>query len=164
MRRRPTRNGSRGGSMSDQDRAGLESAGPPRAARGKRRGSLIERENRRPGAADWQLTRVRLDGSGIRSPWIEGYCSRQSAAAGETVEIMVSTNPPRELVIDVYRMGFYGGAGARHMTRLGPFRGSAQPDPPVGPRRLRECRWEPAVSITVPRDWPSGVYLGRLST
>ena len=40
---------------------------------------LIERENAKPGATDWQLTRVRLDSTmGFRSPWIEGYCSKQS--------------------------------------------------------------------------------------
>ena len=38
----------------------------------------IVAENAREGALDWQLTRVRVDGDGFRSPWIEGYCSRQS--------------------------------------------------------------------------------------
>ena len=36
--------------------------------------------------------------------------------------------------------------------------------PPIGEKNLRECRWEPAVELTIPDDWPSGVYLGRLST
>lgn len=40
--------------------------------------SPIVRENRLPGSTDWQLTRVRVDADGFRSPWIEGYCSRQS--------------------------------------------------------------------------------------
>jgi hypothetical protein len=31
----------------------------------------IRIENARPGTRDWQLTRVRVDASGIRSPWIE---------------------------------------------------------------------------------------------
>ena len=60
-------------------------------------------------------------------------------------------------------MGYYGGRGARLMQTLGPFPGKEQPVPKVGPRRLRECRWEPAVEIVIPDDWPSGVYLGRLS-
>jgi len=42
--------------------------------------NLIETENAREGALDWQLTRMRLDkAEGFRSPVIEGYCSRQSA-------------------------------------------------------------------------------------
>jgi hypothetical protein len=45
---------------------------------------------------------------------------------------------------------------------LGPLDGSPQPDPPVGQARLRECRWETALTLTIPADWPSGVYLGKL--
>lgn len=128
-------------------------------------GKLIEAENQRPGSFDWQLTRVRLDKTtGFRSPWIEGYCSRQSVAAGETLQILVSTNPPAKFQIEIFRTGYYGGRGARLMTTLGPFDGKEQPTPPVGPKRLRECHWEPATTITIPADWPSGVYLGRLTT
>ena len=50
------------------------------------------------------------------------------------------------------------------MTTLGPFQGKAQPVPPVGPRRVRECKWEPSASLKIPPDWLSGVYLGRLTT
>ncbi|MEZ6147566.1 MAG: DUF6605 domain-containing protein [Planctomycetaceae bacterium] len=32
------------------------------------------------------------------------------------------------------------------------------------PERLRECRWEPSVEFTIPDDWLSGVYLGKLTT
>ncbi|MEW6305276.1 MAG: N,N-dimethylformamidase beta subunit family domain-containing protein [Verrucomicrobiota bacterium] len=127
--------------------------------------SLIKNENRKEGARDWQLTRVRIDPrSGFRSPWIEGYCSRQSVAAGDKLDILVSTNPARQFSIEIFRTGYYGGRGARLMTTLGPFNGKKQPDPPVGPKRLRECRWEPATTLTIPPDWPSGVYLGRLTT
>ena len=49
------------------------------------------------------------------------------------------------------------------MLRLGPFAGAVQPDPPVGEMRLRECRWEPCISLKIPQDWPSGVYLGKLT-
>lgn len=125
---------------------------------------LIQKENTKPGAANWQLTRVRLDrNGGFRSPAIEGYCSRQSVAAGEPLEIMVSTNPPGRFQIEIFRMGYYGGLGARLMTTLGPFQGRVQPDPEIAPRRLRECRWEPSTRINIPADWLSGVYLGRLT-
>jgi hypothetical protein len=33
----------------------------------------------------------------------------------------------------------------------------------VGEQRLRECRWEPATTLEIPKDWVSGVYLGKLS-
>lgn len=126
--------------------------------------SLIRDENAKPGTLDWQLTRVRLDGNGFRSALIEGYCSRQSVLAGQTLEIMVSTDPPARFKIEVFRTGYYGGRGARLMTTLGPFQGTAQPIPPLGEKRLRECRWTPSTSLKIPADWLSGVYLGRLTT
>jgi len=77
---------------------------------------------------------------------------------------MVSTKPAARFTIEIFRTGYYGGRGARLMTKLGPFDGAAQPEPAVGPRRLRECGWAPCTSVKIPADWPSGVYLGRLST
>src|SRR5690554_6100232 len=49
---------------------------------------LIIQENKKPGSTDWQLTRVRYDQSNHRSPFIEGYCSKQSVKAGEAIDIM----------------------------------------------------------------------------
>lgn len=121
-------------------------------------------ENQREGALDWQLTRVRVDDRGFRSPWIEGYCSRQSVRAGEAIDIMVSTNPPQRFEIEIFRMGYYGGRGARLITKLGPFDGVTQPDPSKGEKNLHECRWPAAATLTIPDDWLSGVYLGRLTT
>jgi len=111
---------------------------------------LIAAENRKPGSIDWQLTRVRVDGSGFRSTWIEGYCSKQSVEAGETIEIMVSTSPAQPFEIEIFRMGYYGGRGARSMTRLGPLAGKPQPTPKPGEKNIHECAWESAISLTIP--------------
>jgi hypothetical protein len=124
----------------------------------------VQVENAREGATDWQLTRVRPDRAGFRSPWIEGYASRQSVRAGGAIDLMVSTDPAVPFVIEVFRMGYYGGRGARLMRTLGPFPGRAQPTPKPGAKNLHECRWEPATRLTIPEDWTSGVYLGRLTT
>jgi len=128
------------------------------------RRNLIRTENEKEGTTDWMLSNTRVDPRAkYRCPWIEGYCPRNSVRAGEPLEIMVSTNPPSSFVIDLYRMGYYGGKGGRHLTQLGPFKGTVQPDPQIGEERLRECRWEPATKIVIPSDWPSGVYLGKLT-
>ncbi|HZP81059.1 MAG TPA: N,N-dimethylformamidase beta subunit family domain-containing protein [Chthonomonadaceae bacterium] len=125
---------------------------------------LIRAENAKPGTTDWMLTNTRVDpATKYRCPWIEGYCSRTSVRAGETIEIMVSTNPASPFVLDLYRLGYYGGKGGRHLAQLGPFSGKPQPDPEIGVERLRECHWEPATRLTIPNDWPSGVYLGKLT-
>src|SRR5688500_4795442 len=67
--------------------------------------SLIRRENAKPGARDWQLTRVRLDRAGgvngVRSSAIEGYCSKQSVLAGETLDIFVSTKPASRFTLEI---------------------------------------------------------------
>ena len=128
--------------------------------------TVIPRENERPGTTDWQLTRVRINEGAYRTSLIEGYCSHQSIPAGRTLSIFVSTRPARRFTIDIYRMGYYDGRGGRHMTTLGPLPGKPQPVPPMSPppARLRECRWEAAASLPIPHDWPSGVYLGKLTT
>ncbi|MBS0207980.1 MAG: hypothetical protein JSS27_03405 [Planctomycetes bacterium] len=126
--------------------------------------SLIRDENQHAGATDWQLTRVRADSEGFRSPWIEGYCSKQSVLAGESLDIMVSSKPARPVLLEIFRTGYYGGRGARHMQTLGPFSTKTQPTPVPGAKDLIECQWEPTVTLTIPKDWPSGVYLGRLTT
>jgi hypothetical protein len=126
--------------------------------------NVIQQENARAGSNDWQLTRMRLDGSGYRSPVIEGYCSRQSVKAGEVLDVFVSTKPAANFKMEIFRTGFYQGRGARKLAELGPFEGKEQPTPGIGEKRLRECQWEKSTSITIPADWVSGVYLGRLTT
>lgn len=121
-------------------------------------------ENRREGARDWQLTRVRPDGGGFRSELIEGYCSRQSVSVGESIDVMVSTKPTREFSVEFFRMGYYGGRGARLVKRMGPFQGITQPTPKPAEKALHECRWKTSFTLTIPDDWLSGVYLGRLTT
>jgi hypothetical protein len=98
-----------------------------------------------------------------RSPAIEGYCSRTSVRAGEPLSFHVSTNPPSPFVLEIYRVGFYGGNGGRHVLSLGPFEGTTQPDPPIGEQRVRDCDWKPCATLRIPPDWLSGVYLGKLT-
>jgi hypothetical protein len=124
----------------------------------------IRRENERSGTRDWMATNVRIDPqTKYRCPWIEGYASRTSVRPGESITLHVSTNPASRFLIDVYRMGYYQGHGGRLVTKIGPIKGTAQPDPPVGPKRLRECDWAPCTTIKIPDDWVSGFYLAKLT-
>lgn len=134
------------------------------ASSAEKRQNVIQIENQRPGTTDWQLTRVWPNSGLYRTKLIEGYCSHQSIRAAETLSVFVSTDPAREFKLDLYRMGFYGGAGARRVASYGPVAGAVQPTPASGDRRLRECKWEPSLKITIPDDWVSGVYLGKLTT
>ena len=127
--------------------------------------SLITAENSKPGSHDWQLTRMRLDkNEGFRSSVIEGYCSRQSLKAGESLDIFVSTKPAARFKIEIFRTGYYGGRGARKMMELGPLQGVTQSTPKPGTKNLHECRWTPATTLKIPADWPSGTAFSAAIT
>lgn len=123
--------------------------------------SLIKAENLKPGTTDWQLTFVRSEK--FRSSIIEGYCSRTSVRKGEQLDIYLSAKGSDEAHIDFYRLGFYGGAGGRLMKRSETLQVGEQATPAREENRLRECKWKRSYSLTIPEDWISGVYLGKLS-
>lgn len=138
-------------------------AAEPGAVKQPQAQNPIVAENAKEGARDWQLTRVRVDTEGFRAPAIEGYCSRQSVQAGDVLDVMVSTDPARPFEVEIFRMGYYRGRGARLMQKLGPFESQTQATPTPGEKDLHECRWSPTFQIKIPADWPSGVYLGRMT-
>lgn len=128
-----------------------------------RQSNRIAEENAKPGTTDWLLTKTENDPKApCRSPAIEGYCSHTSIGVGETLKIMVSANPASEFTLDIYRLGYYGGRGGRHVLTVGPLKAQPQPDPPIAADRVRACSWQASASIKIPRDWTSGVYLGKL--
>ena len=130
----------------------------------------IQAENAKAGSTDWLLTKVtRHDDEIYELGWqrrkgIEAYASQTSVKAGDRLDVHVSTYPVNKYSVGIYRMGYYGGAGARLMRSLGPLQGTAEPDPKDGARTLVECRWKVGFSLEIPGDWLSGVYLGKLST
>ncbi len=143
----------------------LQAAATPALLRAAGPDNKLTQENRRPGTVEWQLQHYSFDrptGSGLRSPRLEGYASDVSVYTGDKIQFLVSADPARNFTIDIYRTGYYGGKGGRHMTRLGPFPGEAQPVPMMGMERVRECAWKLAAELTIPSDWPSGAYLGKL--
>jgi hypothetical protein len=121
----------------------------------------VAAENQKPGAADWEITTPAL------AREIEGYASKTSVNGGEAIDLFVSTAAQR-YTIDVFRMGWYGGLGARRVAgpivRDGIVQDTPQPDPASG---LVACRWREPVRLET-RDagapWTTGVYLARLTT
>lgn len=140
--------------------------------------NVVRQENERPGTTAWILTRTAkgpkaplyapadepYDKGWRRRKEVEGYCSHTGIRAGERLAVHVSTDSPAQYTVDIYRMGYYGGKGARLMRSMGPFQGVAEPTPEDGPRNVRESRWREGFGLEIPRDWVSGVYLGKLST
>ena len=136
----------------------------PLKAAGKKVSQIIQQENKKKGTRDWQLTYVRPDrAEHARTKHVEGYCSKQSVRAGESISFHISTNVPANVTMEIFRLGYYAGDGGRKITSVGPFPVKPQPDPEIGKNRLRECQWEKSAELVIPKDWVSGVYLGKLS-
>lgn len=142
-------------------------ASPPVSAetiRAKPASKRIVDENARVGTRDWMLAKTRIDpATKYRCPWIEGYASHASIQAGQTLQVMVSTNPASDFKIQFYRLGYYGGDGGRLVHSSEMLTGQVQPMPEVGQRRLQNCQWEVSYELQIPEDWLSGVYVGKLS-
>ena len=137
-------------------RAGPERAAVPTDAAD----NPIVIENRQPGSPSWGLTKVGDDATSQ----IKGYWSSTSVKQNQTVTLFVSVNPAQTYSLDVYRLGWYSGAGARLRLHAGPLTGNTQrPCVPDATTGLIECGWTGSYQLTVPSDWTSGVYLGVLT-
>ncbi len=90
---------------------------------------------------------------------IQGYASSTSINLGESLDFHVSVNPTGSYKITIYRLGWYGGAGARRMLTSPDLQGANQPLPPTNPDNgLIACDWPASWSLQVPNDWTSGLY------
>lgn len=121
----------------------------------------IERENCLPGtpSAIWEIpTRDHGD------PTIQGFTTDISVNRGSTVQFKVST-PAAAWRLEIYRMGYYGGAGARRVATVNP----SVPLPQLQPAcftdsttGLTDCgNWAVSASWTVPANATSGIYFAN---
>lgn len=159
-----------------------EAAGPidartrPRKVRPvPRRKGPIRAENGRRGTSRWKSRELKK-GRGARSDetetgglspvWqdtvIRGYASATSVNAGDSIDLFVGTTAP-SYAIEIYRMGHYGGGGARLMQRIAGLPGQAQGVPaPDATTRLIECGWSLSQTVVTSPTWVSGIYLAKL--
>jgi hypothetical protein len=59
------------------------------------------------------------DVNGSGDPTIQGFSTRMSLCGGETLELKVDTDASNYRV-DIYRLGYYGGLGARKVDTVSP--------------------------------------------
>lgn len=124
----------------------------------KEKPNPIPAENARAGDPGWRAGRQANAGE------VELYLSADSVEVGTTVKAFVSTDAPRTVTAEVYRMGEYGGAGARRVLTLGPFQVAPQASCPRDPLTSRvECAWGETFAFAPGPDWVSGIYLVRVS-
>jgi PKD repeat protein len=132
--------------------------------------NAIQIENAKQGTSDWQLTNLADDGNSYTNV-IEGYASLTSVPRGGQITFFVNvTTPGDSFTMNIYRMGWYGGLGARAVLSVGPLPGVQQPMPVPDPvTGLLECDWSPTYTLTLNSttdpvsNWVSGVYLVLLT-
>jgi hypothetical protein len=67
-------------------------------------------ENLLPGDTDWDV-------NGNGAPSIQGFATEMSVNLGQTIQFKVDT-PSTNYRIDIYRLGYYNGAGARKVATI----------------------------------------------
>ena len=140
----------------------IEACGGKHAAESPTTNPVV-RENQQPGSDAWQFWRQGLSIADDATGQIKGYASATSVAHGEALTLFVTVRPPQPYTIDLYRLGWYGGAGGRLVAAIGPLDGSPQAPCPVNAETgLIACDWSPSYELRVPDDWLSGVYIAVL--
>jgi hypothetical protein len=117
-------------------------------------------ENQNAGSTNWNLGNSGSDAVGQ----IKGYASAASINKGESITFFVSVNPAQTFTIDVYRLGWYGGAGGRLMQHVNALQGTLQTACPTDPTLgTSVCTWNPSFTLAVPGTWTSGVFVAVLT-
>ncbi len=120
----------------------------------------IVQENRLPGnpPTEWDI-------NGWGDPTIQGFGHDISINQGETIFFKIKTDST-DYRIDIYRMGYYGGMGARRVDTVQPSveLPQSQPEGVRDPAtHLYDCgNWAVSASWQVPPNATSGIYFARL--
>lgn len=100
---------------------------------------------------------------------VEAYASEVSLAPGDTLHLHVSTKPSASYRVDIFRIGWYGGDGARLMDCIpscqtsNPTAGATQPMPNANPTTgLIDANWPITDSIPTGANWVSGYYIAKV--
>jgi hypothetical protein len=120
-------------------------------------GNPIVCENQKPGnpSSEWDV-------AGVGDTTIEGFATDISVNKGDTVRFKIDT-PATVYRLDIYRLGYYGGAGARKIATI--RRTTPQGQPPCmtdTASGLVDCgNWSESLNWAVPADAMSGIYVAK---
>ncbi len=121
----------------------------------------VVKENCLPGtpASEWDV-------SGSGDATIQGFATQMSVDVGTTVHFKVDSTASA-YSIDIYRIGYYGGDGARLVTTVSPSATLPQAQPDCltdADTGLIDCgNWAESASWAVPATAVSGVYFAKLT-
>ncbi|MFC7397571.1 DUF4082 domain-containing protein [Chelatococcus sp. GCM10030263] len=103
--------------------------------------------------------------NGVGDANIQGFATETSVNHGQTIDFKIATDSTNYR-IDIYRLGYYGGDGARKVDTIEMDLTSAQVQPhPIVDYSLGliDCgNWSVSASWEVPPDAVSGVYFAKL--
>ena len=122
--------------------------------------NAIVAENCLPGnpQSEWGIV-------GAGAPEIQGFATDMSVNKGQTISFKVKT-PAVSYRIDIYRIGYYNGNGARKVATMSPSVTLPQSQPNCltdVSTGLVDCgNWAVSAAWAVPADATSGLYIGRL--
>jgi hypothetical protein len=95
--------------------------------------------------------------------FLEGFADNMSVNHGQTINFKINTNC-KNYRIDIYRLGYYAGLGARKMATIAMSAASLQPTPltnlAIG--LVDAGNWSVTTSWAVPTTAVSGVYIAHL--
>lgn len=115
-------------------------------------------ENARAGSSRWGRSGWAIDDGQAAAPdQLAAYASRTGVLSGEQLTVFVTTTAP-SFRVTAFRIGWYGGAGARRVWSGPRVAGRVQPPPTVTAERMVHCAWAPSVEV-VTAGWPPGSYL-----
>ncbi|AEW95704.1 MULTISPECIES: N,N-dimethylformamidase beta subunit family domain-containing protein [Streptomycetaceae] len=95
---------------------------------------------------------------------IKGFTSGGSVTPGGSVDFHVTVDPPQDFVVDIYRIGHYGGDGANYITSSPRLSGVVQSGPLTAGRTVSCHHWWLSWRLQVPSYWSTGAYVAVLTT
>jgi len=102
---------------------------------------------------------------GAGDPSIQGFATDISVNRGSTIQFKIDNKSGNAYTIPIYRLGYYGGNGARLITTLTPTQLAPQPVCSTAEQNgftLLDCgNWSVSASWNVPANAASGVYIAR---
>ena len=109
-------------------------------------------------ASEWDIV-------GAGNANIQGFATEISVNRGEIVRFKIDTSS-NNYRLDIYRLGYYGGSGARLITTVQPSAPLPQNQPAClteSATGLVDCgNWAESASWTVPANATSGIYIAKL--
>ncbi len=122
----------------------------------------IEVENAKPGDGDWYLNLISHNDLNE----IKGYASATSINKGETIDLHISIKATLGTAckMEVFRVGWYAGVGARKLRTVNSIAaGERAVPPPDAATGMVDCNWPTSYTLATDPAWVSGHYLIKLT-